>query len=59
MYKTVKKTMAFWRCMEALTLHTGTPRIHRKDITSCIYVVESKRVNPRVKHIDITVCFIQ
>ena len=45
--------------MEDLALHTGAPTEHWEDNTSCIYVVESKRVTPRVKHVDITVCFIQ
>ena len=45
--------------MEALVLHTGTPIVHWEDNTSCIYFVEAKRVTPRVKHIDIPVCFLQ
>ena len=45
--------------MEALALHTVAPTVHWEDNTSCIYVVESKIVTPRVKHIDILVCFIQ
>ena len=44
--------------MEALALHTGLTTVHWKDNTSCISVVESKIVTPRVKHIDITVCFL-
>ena len=44
--------------MEALALHTGEPTAHCEDNTSCIYVVEDKRVTPRVKHIDIPVCFL-
>ena len=55
MYKTVKKTKAIRICMEYLALHTGAPRVHWEDNTTCISVVESKRVNPRVKHIGITV----
>ena len=45
--------------MEALAIHTGEPTVHWEDKTRCIYVVEAKRVTPRVKHIDITVCFLQ
>ena len=45
--------------MEALALHTGAPTINLEDNTSCISVVEAKRVTLRVKHIDITVCFLQ
>ena len=45
--------------MEALVLNTGAPTVHWEDETSCIYVVEAKRVTPRVKHIDITICFLQ
>ena len=45
--------------MEALALHTGAPTVYWGYTTSCIYVVESKIVAPRVKHIDIPVYFIQ
>ena len=45
--------------MEALALHTGAPTVHWEDNTSFISLVEAKRVTPRVKHIDITVCFLQ
>ena len=45
--------------MEALTLHTGTPTAHWEDNTSCISIFEAKRVTPRVKHIDIPICFLQ
>ena len=45
--------------MEALELHTGVPVVHWEDNTSSISVVEAKRVTPRVKQIDITVCFLQ
>ena len=44
--------------MEDLALHTGAPTVHWEDNTSCMSVVEAKRVTPRVKHIDIPVCFI-
>ena len=44
--------------MEALALHTGETTVHWEDNTSCISVVEAKRVTPRVKHIDIPVCFL-
>ena len=45
--------------MEALALHTGAHAVYWKDNTSCIYVLEDKIVTPRVKHIDIPVCFLQ
>ena len=45
--------------MESLALHTGAPTVHWEDNTSFIYVVESKRVTLRVKHIGISVCFFQ
>ena len=45
--------------MEALALHTGALTLNWEDNISCIYVVEYKRVTPRVKHIDIPVCFLQ
>ena len=45
--------------MEALALHTGATTVHWEDNTSCISIVEAKIVTPKVKHIDITVCFQQ
>ena len=45
--------------MKALALYTGAPTVHWEDNTSYIYVVEAKRFNPRVKHMDIPVCFLQ
>ena len=45
--------------MEVLAIHTGVPTVHWEYYTSCIYVAESKRVTPRVKHIEITVFFQQ
>ena len=45
--------------MEDLALPTGAPTVHWEDHTSCISVFESKIVPPRVKHIYITVYFIQ
>ena len=59
MYKDVKKTKVIQRYMEALALYTGASTVHWEDNTSCISIVEAKRVNPRVKHIDIPACFIQ
>ena len=44
--------------MKSLALHTGAPTLHWEYNTSCISVVEAKIVTPRVKHIDITVCFL-
>ena len=45
--------------MESLALHTVAPTVHWEDNTSYIYVVEAKIVTPRVKQIDIHVCFLQ
>ena len=45
--------------MEDLALHIGAPTVHWEDNTRCIYVVEAKIVTPRVKNIDIPVCFLQ
>ena len=44
--------------METLALHTGAPTVHWEDKTNCISIVETKIVTPRVKHIDIPVCFL-
>ena len=59
MYKAVKKTKTTRRYMEALALHTGAPTVYWDDNTSCISGVGAKGVTTRVKHIDITVCFLQ
>ena len=59
MYKAVKKTKFIRRYMEALALYTVSTTVHWEYNTSCISVVEAKRVTPRVKHVDITVCFLQ
>ena len=45
--------------MEALARYTGVPTVHWEDNTSCISVIEAKIFTPRVKHIDIPVCFLQ
>ena len=58
MYKYVNKTKEIWRYMEALSLHTGAPTVHWEYNTSCISVVESKKITPRVKHINIPVYFL-
>ena len=44
--------------MEALALHNGAPTVYWEDNTSFISVAETKIVTPRVKHIDILVCFL-
>ena len=59
MYKAVRKTKVILRYMKALALPIGAPTVHWEDNTSCISVLEDKRVTPRVKHIDITVYFLQ
>ena len=58
-YKAAKETEVIWRYIEVLSLHTGEPKIHSEDNIICISVVEAKRVTPRIKDIDITVCFLQ
>ena len=45
--------------MESLWIHTGAPTVNWEDNKSCISIVKSKRVTPRVKHIDIPVYFIR
>ena len=45
--------------MESLALHTGAPTVYWEDNTNCISVVDTKRVTPRVKNIDIPVYFLQ
>ena len=45
--------------MEALALYTGAHTVHREDNNFFIYMVEAKIFTPRVKHIDISVCFLQ
>ena len=59
MYKSVRKTKVIRRYMEVLEFYTGAPTVHWDDNTSCISVVEAKIVTPRVKHVDIPVCFLQ
>ena len=58
-YSAVNKTKVIWRYMEVLVLHTDALKVHWEDNTSCIFVVEAKRVTTRPKHMDIPVCFIQ
>ena len=58
-YKSVNKTKVIWRETEALALHTGATKLHWEGNTSFISVVEAKIVTPRVKHIDIPICFLQ
>ena len=45
--------------MEAVSLHTGTPKVHWEDNTTCNSFVEATRVTNIVKHIYITVCLIK
>ena len=58
MYKAVNKTKSIWRYMEALELHTGAPTLHLEYSTSFSSAVEAKIVTPRVKQVDIPVCFL-
>ena len=59
MYKSVKNTEAIKRYIEGLSLHTSVPTVHYEENTRCISVVEDKRVDLRVKHIEIHVYFLQ
>ena len=45
--------------MEALALQKFAPTVHWEYNTSYISVVKAKIVTPRVKNIDIPVCFLQ
>ena len=45
--------------MEYLALHTGAPTVHWEYNTIFVSIVEAKMVTPKVKHIDIPVCFLQ
>ena len=45
--------------MESLALHSDAPIVYWEDNKICISVVESEIVTPVVKHIDITVYFLQ
>ena len=36
--------------MEELSLHSGAKTVHWEDSTSCLSVVEDKKVTPRVKN---------
>ena len=47
--KAMKKTKVIRRYMEDLALHTGAPKVYWEEDTSCIYVVEYKRITPGVK----------
>ena len=59
MYNDVNTSKAVQCYMEALEINSGAPASHWEDNKICIYIFEAKRVTPRVKHIDITVFFIQ
>ena len=59
MYKAVKKTKDILRYMEALSLLPTAPTVYWEENTSHIYVVETKIVSPRTKHIDTPICFLQ
>ena len=45
--------------MEAWAIHTGAPTVNWENSTSFIYVLKSKIVTPKIKHIKIPVCFLQ
>ena len=58
-YKAINKTKFIQRYMEALALHTGAPTVHWEYNTRFISVVEDKIFTTRVKHIDISIWFLQ
>ena len=45
--------------MEALSLHTGAPKLNREYNKSFIFALEAKIFTPIVEHIDIPVYFLQ
>ena len=51
--------LCYATCRLANPFYTGAPTVHWEDNTSCVSIVEAKRVTPRVKHIDIPVYFLQ
>ena len=53
-----EETKVIQRYMEALALYTGATTVNCEDNTCFISVVEDREVTPRVKHIDIPVCFL-
>ena len=55
MYMAFKKHKDIRRYKKSSEIHMGAPTVHWEYNTSCIYVVEGKRVTPRVKHIGIPV----
>ena len=59
MLKSVEKNKVIRRYMKALEIHTVAPTFNWEGNTISISIVESKKVAPRVKHIDITVYFLQ
>ena len=59
MNKDVNKTKVIRGYIEALALHTGALIVYWEDNRSFISAIEAKRVTPRVKNIDINVCFLQ
>ena len=59
MCKDVNKNKVIRRYMESLALHIGAPPVNWEDNTSCISVVESKIVTPKVKKIGIPIYFLQ
>ena len=58
MYKDVNKTKSNRIYKEALSLHTGAPKVHWHDNKSYIPVVETKIVTTISKKIDIFVYFL-
>ena len=59
LYKDVNKTKSVWRYMDSIELQTEAPTVHREDSTSCIYVVEAKRVTHRFMNIESKLFFLQ
>ena len=58
-HKDLNKNNNIWRYTETLALKTSALSVHWEYNTSCLSVDDFKTVTPRVKHIDINVCFLQ
>ena len=59
MYKYVSNNKVVWSYMDFLVIENGELTLYWENNTSYISVFAAKRVTPRVKNIDIPVCFLQ
>ena len=59
MYKYVSNNKVVWSYMDFLVIDNGELTLYWENNTSYISVFAAKRVTPRVKNIDIPVCFLQ